>query len=818
MRIFCASKRLRAQELRNWLSTTSLDICLHDLALHRARAPYCKTRMAFHPAARNWDGPCKWTAGAIFVAAAAGVFLAPPDLLFGSAQADLGQQFLAWRAFAADSLRAGHLPFWNPYTYSGEPFLGGFQSALFYPLNLIYLVLPVCRAVNLSFLLHLFILGCGMYRWAVRRGLHPLAAGLCGVVLSLSGPVFPHIYAGHLSNLCALAWTPWILSELDDWQRTGSRRSLLYGSASVCLQILAGHPQYAFCTALAAALQTAASAISKPRHWRRAVFGAAGMFAGAAALAAAQLVPGFAAASENVRNGGLATGFAGQFSFPPENLLTAIAPGFFGDLVHSPYWGRCYPWEMFLFVGASGIFLFGVALRDPEHRRSARFGAGIAFVLLLLALGRHTPLLQVLSDTVPGFDWFRGPSKFTFPAAVFAAAAIGCGADALLKGRFPARAFLISSLVAGAATVAAGLFLARDPAAIEPFISAVRDSGESYLPAAALADPAAVREAGWQAARSLILAGGVLLLAGASLLSARRRPILRWVVLCLPVVEMTGFAAGQFATFRRSDAVSPELRSFVAAHPGDYRVQNLLGPDNGYLTGAPDIWGNDPGLLKRYAEFIAFTQGIDPDPAGQNVEFRSLSPLYSILRLRYIFTRTAEGFHSYEIPGAMERVQLVSDCRVAPRRDELFLAMSRPDFDPRKTVMLESEPLPHPTPALSSGTVRVLSATPDELTVEADVQSPSLLLVTDGYSRDWRARPLPGSSQNRYEVMPADYVLRATPLAAGHHTIAFEFEPEGLRAGAAVSLLAWAAWIALCVSLPSAKREQPAAVPTPDKP
>ena len=40
----------------------------------------------------------------------------------------------AWRAFAAASLRSGHLPLWNPFTYGGEPFLAGFQSAVFYPL------------------------------------------------------------------------------------------------------------------------------------------------------------------------------------------------------------------------------------------------------------------------------------------------------------------------------------------------------------------------------------------------------------------------------------------------------------------------------------------------------------------------------------------------------------------------------------------------------------------------------------------------------------------------------------------------------------
>ena len=197
------------------------------------------------PRPRDWNRVCQGAGAGLFLAFALALFLLPPDFLIGTARADLGQQFLAWRAFAAASLRAGHWPLWNPYNYAGEPFLGGFQSAVFYPANVLFLIFPLCRAANLSLLVHLFILAAGMYRWAARRGVHPLAAGLAGLLLALSGPVFPHLYAGHLSNLSTLAWAPWIFDGLEDWTRGGTRRSLLLASAAVCLQILAGQMQYA---------------------------------------------------------------------------------------------------------------------------------------------------------------------------------------------------------------------------------------------------------------------------------------------------------------------------------------------------------------------------------------------------------------------------------------------------------------------------------------------------------------------------------------------------------------------------------------------
>jgi hypothetical protein len=749
--------------------------------------------MDFPPPSPAWNRWCRVGAAALLVLGVALVFLVPADWLVGSAQADLGQQFLAWRAFAAASLRTGQLPRWNPYSYSGEPFLAGFQSAVFYPPNLIFLVLPLCRAVNLSLLLHGFILAWGMFRWARQRGLHPAAAALCGLALPFTGPVFPQLYAGHLSNLCTLAWAPWVLSGLERWHRHGDRRGLLLASAAVAAQILAGQIQYVFFIAVAAAIQAAGAALSTPAARRRALPGLAAAYLFGGALAAAQLVPGLAAAGEGVRQHQLGPAFAGAFSFPPENLLTAIAPGFFGDPVRHLYWGRCYPWEMSLELGVSGFLLLAVGTAAAPGRRAVWRDLGAAALLLVLALGRHGPLFAPLYAYAPGFDRFRGWSKFAFPAGLFLVLAIGSGADALLRRFRPPRLLATSAIAVGGALLLAGIGLASRTSLIAPLLGRVRDSAESYLPAATFTDPAVIRAAGTQAGHALAQAGVLALLGGVLLALARTRPRAGAALLALLPVELLAFAATQFAHFRESAAVPADLRAFVAAHPGDYRVQDLLAPNNGFLLGAPDIWGNDPALPARYAEFIAYSQGEDPDLASQNVTFRSLPPIYSLLRLRFLFTHPAGGLKVYEVPGGLEQVQLVAQYRVVAGRGPLLAALCEPGFDPRQTVLLEREPSPRPEPGAGPGRVRILSQSADRLTIEADAASPSLLLITDAYSRDWRARALPGSSQDSYEILPADYVVRATPLAAGHHRIEYDYEPRGLAAGFGLSAAAWLA-------------------------
>lgn len=725
----------------------------------------------------------------------AAVFLVPANWLIGAPDTDLAQQFLTWRAFAAASLHSGHLPLWNPYTYSGQPFLAGFQSAVFYPPNLLFVVLPLCRAVNLSLLLHLLLLGVGMHRLARQRGLHPLAAFTAGCVLPLSGAVFPHLYAGHLSNLCTMAWTPWILAGSEDWQRRRKLSGLLLASAAVAAQILAGQVQYVYYTAIAAGLQALVATAATPASRRRALPGLVAIYLGGALLAAAQLFPGLAAAEENLRQAKLDYAFVSIFGFPLENLLTAVVPGFFGDLHRHIYWGRDYLWEMTIFMGITSLAFVVIGLGDRPHRRAVRLDLGLAAFLLLLAFGSQTPLLRLFYEVVPGFDRFRGLSKFTFPALIYLGLAAAAGVDALVAGRLPPRRLALALLLAGAAGLVAGGLFWRHPGFVAHFFRSVLSSNESYLPAAAFTNLGFARAAGLQTSRALFQAGAVCLLLAGCLGAAHRRPVWRWGLFPLLALELMAFARSHSSSFRDREVMPQELRAFVAAHPGDYRVLNQIGANNGFLLGTPDVWGNDPGLLKRYAEFIAFTQGADPDHASQLIPFHSFPKILSLLRLRFDFHARGRALDWVEYYGALPRIQLVSDYRVLPDRDRLFAAMKDPTFDPRRTVLLESEPEPRPDRGPAPGEVRLLEAEPDALSVEAALSRPAILLITDPYSRDWQVRPLFESDPRTYQLLPADYVVRAVPLAAGHHFLRIEYHPAGFRAGVLVSLVAWLAWM-----------------------
>ncbi len=728
------------------------------------------------------------------------VLILPANLIFGSPFGDLPAQFVPWRAFATASLRAGHLPLWNPYTYSGEPFLGGFQSALLYPPNIIFLGLSLSRAINLSLLVHLVILAWGMYRRALHRGLQPAAGAACGLTLALGGTVYPHIYAGHLPNLCTMAWAPWVLGGLEGWWSARRRAGLFQASAAVCLQILAGHPQVVFLTAIAAGLHALVGSVAEPSARRRALPAVAGCYAVAALLAAAQLFPGFAAVGESARQ---AQSFAAAsiFSFPPLNFLTALAPGFFGDHLHHPYWGRWYIQEMSVFLGVVGVVLAVAGAFAPAHRRRARLDLIAGALLLLLALGANTPIYRPLFEHVPGFGVIRGMSKFTFPAMIFLVLVVGAGADALVRRQPIRRGVAALALAAALALGAAGLLVIGRADWIAGYMRGGLALNEVDAQLGQLVQGPFAREAALRAAQSLWIAGALCLLTGGCLWRVARRPGLRWVPLLLLGGELAAFAWTNSAACNENVAAPAGPREFLAQHPGDYRILTRLYPsgfDGGFLWKTPDLWGNDPFLPGRYAEFMSFTQGGDPDQTGQFITFKYTPPLYAMLRCRYTFAVTPDGHAAaYPAPAEpMDRAQLISDYRVPGGRNAIFAAMARPDFDPRRTVLLESEPSPRPVPAADPGTVHAVETSPDTLVIEADVKTPAILLVTDPYSRDWRAVPLAGSSQQAYQVLPANYILRAVPLAAGHHRLLMEYAPSSFRLGLAVSLVAWLGWLA----------------------
>src|SRR5262245_28379017 len=67
------------------------------------------------------------------------------DLPISTPHAELGDtitQFYPWRTSSGQSIRNAVLPLWNPLLLAGTPFQANMLSALFYPPNWLFAVIP----------------------------------------------------------------------------------------------------------------------------------------------------------------------------------------------------------------------------------------------------------------------------------------------------------------------------------------------------------------------------------------------------------------------------------------------------------------------------------------------------------------------------------------------------------------------------------------------------------------------------------------------------------------------------------------------------
>ena len=243
--------------------------------------------------------------------------------------------------------------------------------------------------------------------------------------------------------------------------------------------------------------------------------------------------------------------------------------------------------------------------------------------------------------------------------------------------------------------------------------------------------------------------------------------------------------------------MSPALKQLVASQPGDYRILNLDVPNEAMSVGSQDIWGYDAGIPLRYAQLMALTQGVDPDEFPSHLQFSRDHSLFAMLRCRYVLSPPEKGETTvYTLTNTLPHVLLVPHYRVLNERKEIFAALQEPSFDPRNDVILETAPIFESTATSSAtltnvGSVTLVDSSTDSLTIKADLTAPAILLITDTYVSGWRATALAQSVQSRYTVLPANWCLRAVPLAAGRHNFRLEYLPNAFVFGKWVSVISW---------------------------
>jgi hypothetical protein len=707
---------------------------------------------------------------------------------------DLSSYYAPNYAFAADSLRHGVWPLWNPTSDAGEPML------LAYPVDLALLVLLGARApLGVGAALHLLLALAGASHLARRLGMGPWGAWVAGAVYGLGGFVLSTVSLVQLFE--AAAWAPWVLAALLAAVRRPDGRRTAILATLVALQASTLGAEIVLQTAAVGLVLVESRALARDR--RRLCLVGAGTLALSLALAAPALLGTRALLEGTERARGLPAPQALAFSLHPVVLGEALLPKLLGEphaLSDGDYWGRAFfpdgfPYLLSLYLGAPALLLAVCA----RGRRRLWWMAALG---VLLSLGAYGPL-----GLAPG-AWalpFRGPQKLFFLTHVSIALLSGFGLESALHGARPARRRLVL-VVPGISLLLLVVALRADPSAVRDAVArvvpALADSRGlvaarslwpvAWLPAGALA--LGVGLVLWRGGEWSRLAGGLVVLdllianGGLNPLVSPSFYDLRPDVAAL---VRPAAADGTYRWFSYGVAYSPGLRfePLLSRAPSDVWLyyldrQSLLPrtPALDGLQGAFDVGrtGSEPaGSTLRVdemtpARFREHHRRLQLANVRWVLSFRPLPPDLTIARGEVKLPEIEPPLALYELRSALPRAFWVPRYRLEPDPERLRERLEDPAFDPSSLVLLPREPDTVPGEDGPTGPVRVAYEALDAHTVRVTASTPpGLLVVLDGYHPDWRA-------EDRWGPVPIQVAFgryRAIPTRGGETVVTLRYQP-----------------------------------------
>lgn len=327
-------------------------------------------------------------------------------------------------SFFRDSIRSGFFPFWNPYLYSGVPFMANMQSALFYPPSYSRVFLEFRHALTFEIIFHTFLAGSFMYLFSREIKLSRTAAVFAAAVFAFNG-----FFVGHYpypSHMPSYAWTPLVLFFM---RRALSRPFLNIGLAafSLTMQIFAGYPMFVFYLGLILLVELVHPGLLKISNDRQsgkmiAMVAATGLLGGA--WSAVQLIPSALFSAESSRVLSRTYDWAVTYSLSPVELLKMMV---------IPLWNRIFvptsgdPNIVGFYVGfpVIGLVLAGFWKSGGLLKPVQTSAAVIAAAGFLLAMGHYLPFYRALWAVLFPLQIFRFPAQ---------ALALSCFGIALLAG------------------------------------------------------------------------------------------------------------------------------------------------------------------------------------------------------------------------------------------------------------------------------------------------------------------------------------------------------------------------------------------------
>lgn len=314
-------------------------------------------------------------------------------------------------AFHKASFWQGEIPFWNPLVYCGVPHMAQWNTMVFYPGSLIYLLLPVSVPLALSWfcLLHMYAGGLGLYFLVRSQTGREFPAAVAGFAFAFSGLVQHSLMWPN--NIAALGLMPWVVLAVLPACQLGGRR-LFWAIGVGGAQMLTGAPEMILFTWFMAGGAVLVSTIShRWQRWQKTTQRLLGIVVAVAGLAAVQLLPFFDLAAHSLRiSHGQELRWTASSTFWINLFLPMAGANHFTNGV---VYLEGQEWINSIYLGLPLLWLTLIAMQ-ARHSIPVRAATLSILACILLALGPKGFAFSWINQLVP-LDAMRYPIKFLVP-------------------------------------------------------------------------------------------------------------------------------------------------------------------------------------------------------------------------------------------------------------------------------------------------------------------------------------------------------------------------------------------------------------------
>lgn len=639
------------------------------------------------------------------------------------------------RTLGIDLIKQGKLPLWNQYLLNGTPLMADFQSAPFSPSNVFYFLTDTLTAWSLQVMIQHLLAGIFLYLLLRHWKASKFASFVGGVAFAFSG--FLMIWSQWSVHSLVTAFIPLELLLEDKFLKSGKIKYGIALSVVIGLQLFSGYPQIVLYALLALGILWVVRIWGEKKWFSRST--ALGVFVALGiGLAALQIIP----AQELV---GLSQRkvepipLEWVFMYPRE-IITFLAPDFFGNHATGNYWG---PKNYLGTVGFVGVIPFVLAIVGLVRVKRPEVKIVWLMILSAVVLAFKTPLsLFLWEKNIIGLQagvFYKSLSIFIVAVCV----AVGFGVDSLKEKRF-----------------------------LWPLIPAYAILGGWTVYTVKIQNQTAVD--------NLILP--LFFLLSTSFFLFFKGKLKLYFLAVLMIAELFTFG-WKFTAFSQRQLVFPTtpVIDFLQKHAKreTFRISGggIIAVNNNMPYKLEFLGGYDAVYPYLAAKFIGVLNSNKPTVAQQdrfgivnNVDSR----LTNLMNMKYLLVKSTDSFDErrFEKVFTDKSVSVLENKQVLPRQfevsnwsvvkgeEESLQRLLDPDFDLGKEIILDKDP----------GNVK------------------RMLFVSDTFYPGWKAYV----NGTEVPIYRADYAFRAIPVPQSDYQVEFKYQPDSFYTGIKISGLSLA--------------------------